>query len=78
MKPEMIFAGQSWGVVGRNGGGKTSLAASLTESGQFTRSALVSFEIEDALLEREIREVLAVRARYHYPMFPQVLTPAPT
>lgn len=56
MKPEMIFAGQSWGVVGRNGGGKTSLAASLTESGQFTRSALVSFEIEDALLEREIRE----------------------
>ena len=56
MKPEMIFPGQSWGVVGRNGGGKTSLAASLTESGQFTRSALVSFEVEDALLEREIRE----------------------
>jgi molybdate transport system ATP-binding protein len=56
VKPEMIFPGQSWGVVGRNGGGKTSLAASLTKSARFTRSALVSFEVEDALLEREIRE----------------------
>lgn len=48
-----IKAGESWGIVGRNGSGKTTLATALAEKYE---AALVSFELEDALLEREIRE----------------------
>ena len=48
-----ILPGQSWGIVGRNGSGKTTLAANLAEAYGGT---LVSFELENELLEREIRE----------------------
>jgi molybdate transport system ATP-binding protein len=53
-----ILPGQSWGIVGRNGSGKSGLAERIAgaEGGGFFRRALVSFESEDALLEREIRE----------------------
>ncbi|MGC6564048.1 MAG: ATP-binding cassette domain-containing protein [Akkermansiaceae bacterium] len=56
--PFHIRPGQSWGIVGRNGSGKSTLGARLAgESGSgFKRRALVSFELEDQLLEREIRE----------------------
>lgn len=56
--PFEILPGQSWGIVGRNGSGKTGLAVQLAEAecGHFFRRVLVSFESEDALLEREIRE----------------------
>ena len=48
-----IKPGRSLGIVGRNGSGKTTLAANLAEKhGGF----LVSFELENELLEREIRE----------------------
>ncbi|MDB4408553.1 ATP-binding cassette domain-containing protein [Akkermansiaceae bacterium] len=43
-----------WGIIGWNGSGKSHFAAALAES--FQDAALVSFEAEDALLEREIRE----------------------
>ncbi|MDB4276199.1 ATP-binding cassette domain-containing protein, partial [Akkermansiaceae bacterium] len=42
------------GIIGRNGSGKSQFAAALAESSP--DSVLVSFETEDALLEREIRE----------------------
>ncbi len=45
--------GQSWGIVGRNGSGKSSLAQELAER---YGGSLVSFEVEDELLERELRE----------------------
>lgn len=48
-----ISPGQSWGLVGRNGSGKSTLAAELAES---NGGSLVSFEAEDLLLERELRE----------------------
>lgn len=48
-----ILPGQSWGIVGRNGSGKSTLAESLAEK---YHGSLVSFEVEDRLLEREIRE----------------------
>lgn len=48
-----ISAGERWGIVGRNGSGKTALAAKLAEEND---GSLVSFELEEALLEREIRE----------------------
>ena len=48
-----IQPGQSWGIVGRNGSGKSTLAESLSEK---YHGSLVSFEAEDRLLEREIRE----------------------
>lgn len=48
-----IESGQSWGIVGRNGSGKTRMAASLAEK---MGGAMVSFELEEALLEREISE----------------------
>lgn len=48
-----IDRGRSWGIVGRNGSGKTRMAAALAEK---YGGALVSFELEEALLEREIRE----------------------
>lgn len=48
-----ILPGQSWGIVGRNGSGKTTIASRLAEAHGGT---LVSFELEDELLEREIRE----------------------
>ena len=48
-----IKRGRSLGIVGRNGSGKTTLAASLAEQHKAT---LVSFELENELLEREIRE----------------------
>lgn len=53
-----INPGESWGIVGRNGSGKSALAARLAaeENGSFVKRALVSFELEDELLEREIRE----------------------
>ena len=53
-----ILPHQSWGIVGRNGSGKSGLALQIAEAGGggFSRRALVSFESEDALLEREIRE----------------------
>jgi len=53
-----ILPGQSWGIVGRNGSGKSGLALQIAEAdgGSFSRRVLVSFESEDALLEREIRE----------------------
>lgn len=53
-----ILPGQSWGIVGRNGSGKSGLAMQIAEAdgSSFSRRALVSFESEDALLEREIRE----------------------
>jgi molybdate transport system ATP-binding protein len=53
MDEVQIEPGQSWGIVGRNGSGKTRMAASLAEK---LGGALVSFELEEALLEREIRE----------------------
>ncbi|MGJ8695650.1 MAG: ATP-binding cassette domain-containing protein [Verrucomicrobiaceae bacterium] len=48
-----IRPGENWGIVGRNGSGKSTVAARLAEE---LGAALVSFETEDALLEREIRE----------------------
>ena len=48
-----VKPGRSLGVVGRNGSGKTTLAATLAEEHDGT---LVSFELENELLEREIRE----------------------
>ena len=48
-----IFPGQSWGIVGRNGSGKSTLAESLADK---YHGSLVSFEVEDRLLERELRE----------------------
>ena len=48
-----VKPGRSLGVVGRNGSGKTTLAATLAEEYDGT---LVSFELENELLEREIRE----------------------
>lgn len=48
-----IRPGRSLGIVGRNGSGKTTLAASLAEK---YGGVLVSFELENELLEREIRE----------------------
>lgn len=53
-----ITPGEVWGIVGRNGSGKSALAAALAESPdeRFPKKVLVSFELEDALLEREIRE----------------------
>ena len=48
-----ILSGQSWGIVGRNGSGKSTLAEALAEKHQ---GLLVSFELEDRLLERELRE----------------------
>ena len=53
-----IDRGQAWGVVGRNGSGKSSLAIHLLKENHllFSRPAIVSFELEDQLLEREIRE----------------------
>ena len=56
--PFEILAGEAWGIVGRNGSGKSGLAVRISgaDEGPFTRRALVSFELEDALLEREIRE----------------------
>ena len=43
-----------WGVIGWNGSGKSQFAAALAEASP--GAVLVSFETEDALLEREIRE----------------------
>lgn len=48
-----IQPGERWGLVGRNGSGKTRLATNLAEK---YGGAMVSFELEDALLEREVRE----------------------
>ncbi len=48
-----VLPGQSWGIVGRNGSGKSTLAEALAEK---YHGSLVSFEVEDRLLEREIRE----------------------
>lgn len=48
-----VKPGRSLGVVGRNGSGKTTLAATLAKEHDGT---LVSFELENELLEREIRE----------------------
>jgi len=45
--------GQSWGIVGRNGSGKSTLAEEFAER---DGALLVSFEVEDQLLERELRE----------------------
>jgi len=54
MKGELeIQPGERWGIVGRNGSGKSFLAAELAER---YGGALVSFEVEDAILERELRE----------------------
>lgn len=53
MNDFQIESGQSWGIVGRNGSGKTRMAASLAEK---MGGAMVSFELEEALLEREISE----------------------
>ncbi|MEN8864895.1 MAG: ATP-binding cassette domain-containing protein, partial [Akkermansiaceae bacterium] len=49
----VINPGKSLGIVGRNGSGKTTLAANLATE---HRATLVSFELENELLEREIRE----------------------
>ena len=46
--------GSHTGIIGWNGSGKSRFAAALAESSP--SSVLVSFETEDALLEREIRE----------------------
>ena len=43
-----------WGVIGWNGSGKSQFAAALAEASP--GAVLVSFETENALLEREIRE----------------------
>ena len=60
-----ISSGETWGIVGRNAGGKSHLGDMLAEgdglsSGQrsttFTQIGHLSFELEDALLAREIRE----------------------
>ena len=48
-----VRPGKSLGIVGRNGSGKTTLASKLAEENEAT---LVSFELENELLEREIRE----------------------
>ena len=48
-----VRPGKSLGIVGRNGSGKTTLASKLAEENGAT---LVSFELENELLEREIRE----------------------
>ncbi len=48
-----VRPGKSLGIVGRNGSGKTTLASKLAEENGVT---LVSFELENELLEREIRE----------------------
>ncbi len=48
-----ILPGEHWGIIGKNGSGKSALAAQLANE---ERAQLVSFEVEDALLEREIRE----------------------
>lgn len=48
-----VRQGKSLAIVGRNGSGKTSLASKLAEENGAT---LVSFELENELLEREIRE----------------------
>ncbi|MDF1711082.1 MAG: ATP-binding cassette domain-containing protein [Akkermansiaceae bacterium] len=48
-----IRPGRNLGIVGRNGSGKTTFAASLAGKHGGT---LVSFELENELLEREIRE----------------------
>ena len=48
-----VRPGKSLGIVGRNGSGKTTLASKLAEE---NRATLVSFELENELLEREIRE----------------------
>lgn len=53
MNKPRVKPGQSLGIVGRNGSGKTTLAANLAKENGGT---LVSFELEDELLEREIRE----------------------
>ena len=54
-----ISSGETWGIVGRNAGGKSTLAVMLAnEEGDssFQKIGHISFELEDALLEREIRE----------------------
>ncbi|MDB4759499.1 ATP-binding cassette domain-containing protein, partial [Akkermansiaceae bacterium] len=60
-----ISSGETWGIVGRNAGGKSHLGDMLAQgdglsSGQrsttFTQIGHLSFELEDALLAREIRE----------------------
>ncbi|MDA7887781.1 molybdate ABC transporter ATP-binding protein ModF [Akkermansiaceae bacterium] len=54
-----ISSGETWGIVGRNAGGKSTLAVMLTEKDRhssFKQIGHISFELEDALLEREIRE----------------------
>ncbi len=48
-----VKPGHSWGIVGRNGSGKSTFAANLAEQ---HGASLVSFEVEDQLLERELRE----------------------
>jgi len=53
MKHLDIQSGESWGIVGRNGSGKTRLAVGLADDWE---AAVVSFEVEDELLERELRE----------------------
>ncbi|MFT6863754.1 MAG: molybdate transport system ATP-binding protein [Akkermansiaceae bacterium] len=48
-----IGVGRSWAIIGRNGSGKSTLAARIAAEHGGT---LVSFELENELLEREIRE----------------------
>ena len=56
--PFQISPGEGWGILGRNGSGKSILASRIAADCDlpFNHKALVSFELEDALLEREIRE----------------------
>ena len=60
-----ISSGETWGIVGRNAGGKSTLADMLAGKhdlpeaqriSSFSQIGHISFELEDALLEREIRE----------------------
>jgi len=56
-KPNSTILGPEkhcWGIIGPNGSGKSTLAADLAH--EHPRSSLVSFEVEDTLLERMIRE----------------------
>ncbi len=49
-----VLDDQCWGIVGRNGSGKSTLAAQIASDS--VNSALVSLELEDGLLERELQE----------------------